>query len=77
MKITTVTHICDVCGRRENASFDKPWHWEFIYYGKTWSSGGHSGDREEKFLACEACLKEDSRKLFKKLLDLFKANKEH
>lgn len=73
MKIITVTHLCDVCGRREHSNYDKPHDWEFISYGKTWSSGSHAGNRDEKFLACEACLKEDSKKLYRKLLNLFKA----
>lgn len=73
MKITIIRHACDVCGRREDYSGDRPRDWQEISYKETWRDGCHAGNTEKKFLACEACLKEDSKKLFSKLLGIFKA----
>jgi hypothetical protein len=73
MKQVVTHHFCDVCQRREVFSGEKPNDWEFISYGKTWRSGSHAGIHELNFLACEACLKEDSPKLFSKLLAAFKS----
>jgi hypothetical protein len=75
MKKVVTYHFCDVCGRREVFESDRPLDWEFINYSKTWKDGAHAGNTDCKFLACEACLKEDSRKLFTKLLGIFKGAK--
>jgi hypothetical protein len=73
MKKVITYHFCDVCGRREVSDSYKPNDWEEINYKSSWNSGCHSGHLEKKFLACESCLKENSKKLFKKLLGYFKA----
>jgi hypothetical protein len=73
MKQVITYHFCDVCGRREVSDCDRPRDWQEISYKETWREGVHAGNTDKKFLACEACLKEDSKKLFKKLLGYFKA----
>lgn len=72
MKQVLIYYFCDVCGRREMSNSDKPRDWQIIKYKQSWQSGGHSGDHSMDFLACEACLKEDKKKLFGKLLEFFK-----
>lgn len=69
-EITTVTQVCDVCGRSIVERW-LPYNWSKYYYGKSWSSGSHSGTHNMSFIACDKCV--GTKSLFKKLLGLIRA----